>query len=139
MLMYYDARPCGMNGMYSTDFVFERLKGYYPFYMFNQLYKLDNAVEVARESEDVWAVAAKGDEQNAMIAYYSDNDNAPAKTVKVEFQNVTNANGVKLEYYCLDADHDCELVREEIFTATDFAAYVKMPVHSTYLLKVIPL
>ena len=32
-----------------------------------------------------------------------------------------------------------EIVREEIFTANDFAAYVKMPVHSTYLLKVIPL
>ena len=138
-LMYYDARPCGMNGLFCTDFVFERLKGYYPFYMFNQLYKQENAVEVARESADVWAVAAKGEEQNVMLSYYQDDDTAPEKTVKVEFKNVENANGVRLEYYCLDAEHDCELVREEIFTATEFAAYVKMPRWSTYLLKAVPL
>ena len=35
-LMFYDARPCGMNSMFNTDFVFERLKGYYPFYMFHK-------------------------------------------------------------------------------------------------------
>ena len=44
MLMYYDARPCGMNGMFSTDFVCDRLKGYYPFYMFNALYQLGTEV-----------------------------------------------------------------------------------------------
>ncbi|MBQ4086215.1 MAG: hypothetical protein IJC54_06560, partial [Clostridia bacterium] len=37
MLMYYDARPCGMNGMFSTDFICDCLKGYYPFRMFNEL------------------------------------------------------------------------------------------------------
>ena len=138
-LMYYDARPCGMNGLFSTDFVFERLKGYYPFYMFNQLYKLDSAVEVDRESEDVWAAAAKGDEQNVMISYYNDDDNAPEKTVKVEFKNVENKNGVRLEYYCLDENRDCELVREEIFTSSDFASYIKMTLCSTYLLKIVSL
>ena len=136
-LMFYDARPCGMNSLFCTDFVFERLKGYYPFYMFNQLYKLDNAVEVERDSEDVWAVAATGNEQSVMLAYYQDDDTAPEKTVKVEFKNVENKNGVKLEYYCLDETHDCELVREEIFTATEFAAYIKMPRCSTYLLKIV--
>ena len=136
-LMFYDARPCGMNSLFSTDFVFERLKGYYPFYMFNQLYVQDNAVEVQRESEDVWAVAAAGEEQNVIISYYSDDDTFGEKTVKVEFKNVKNENGVRLEYYCLDGDHDCELVREEIFTASDFAAYIKMPLFSTYLLKIV--
>ena len=136
-LMFYDARPCGMNSMFSTDFIFERLKGYYPFYMFNQLYKLDEAVKVERNSEDVWAVAAKGDEQNVMLSYFNDDDNAPEKTVKVEFKNVNNQNGVRLEYYCLDESHNCELVREEIFTSTEFAAYIKMPLHSTYLLKIV--
>lgn len=46
---------------------------------------------------------------------------------------------MRLEYYLLDENHDGELVREEIFTATDFAAYVKMPLHSVYLLKAVPL
>ena len=136
-LMFYDARPCGMNSMFCTDFVFERLKGYYPFYMFNQLYKLNEAVAVERDTEDVWAVGAKGNEQNVMISYYNDDDNAPEKTVKVEFKNVENANGVRLEYYCLDEDHDCEIVREEVFTSNEFSAYIKMPIHSTYLLKIV--
>ena len=138
-LMYYDARPCAMNGLFSTDFVFERLKGYYPFYMFNQLYRQEKAVAVERESADIWAVAAKGTEQNVMLTYYNDDDSSPAKDVKVTFQNVENKNGVRLEYYCLDANHDAELVREEIFTATEFAAYIKMPLFSTYLLKIIAL
>ncbi|MBE6594679.1 MAG: hypothetical protein E7644_02650 [Ruminococcaceae bacterium] len=138
-LMYYDARPCAMNGLFSTDFVFERLKGYYPFYMFNQLYRQEKAVAVEREGDDVWAVAAKGTEQNVMLTYYNDDDNAPAKDVKVTFQNVENKNGVRLEYYCLDANHDAELVREEIFTATEFAAYIKMPLFTTYLLKIVAL
>ena len=119
--------------------MFERLKGYYPFYMFNQLYKLDQAVEIERESDDVWAVAARGEEQNVMLAYYQDDDSAAEKTVRVEFKNVNNPNGVKLEYYCLDESHDCELVREEIFTSTDFAAYIKMPRNTTYLLKILQL
>ena len=135
-LMYYDARPCAMNGLFSTDFVFERLKGYYPFYMFNQLYLQEKAVAVERESADVWAVAAKGTEQNVMLTYFNDDDASPEKTVKVSFKNVENKNGVRLSYYCLDADHDAELVREEIFTATEFAAYIKMPLFSTYLLKI---
>ena len=104
--------------------------------MFNQLYKQGNAVAVERNSADVWAAAAKGEEQNVMLSYFNDDDNAPAKDVKVTFQNVENANGVKLEYYLLDADHDAEPVREEIFTATEFSAYLKMPLFSTYLLKI---
>ena len=138
-LMYYDARPCGMNGMYCTDYIFECLKGYYPFYMFNQLYRQGEAVEIERASADVWAAAAKGEAHCVMLSYYSDNDSAPEKTVKVELCNVEHESGVRLEYYCLDKDHDCELVREEIFTASSFAAYIKMPLHSTYLLKVSPL
>ena len=138
-LMFYDARPCGMNSLFSTDFVYERLKGYYPFYMFNQIYQLDQAVEVKRESSDVWAVGGKGEEQNVMLSYYTDDDNAPEKTVKVEFKNVSNTGTVKLEYYCLDENHDCEIVREEIFTSSNFASYIKMPRCSTYLLKIVRL
>ena len=48
MLMYYDARPCAMNGMFATDYVCDLLKGYYPFRMFNELYKLDHAVKAVK-------------------------------------------------------------------------------------------
>ncbi len=138
-LMFYDARPCGMNSLFRTDLICDRLKGYYPFYMFNQLYKLKNSVEVSYEGESVWAAAAKGDEQNVMLSYFDDNDNTPTKRVRVEFNNVENKNGVRLEYYCLDQEHDAELVREEIFTAENFACYLDMPLYSTYLLKIVPI
>ena len=138
-LMFYDARPCGMNSLYSTDCISRCLKGYYPFYMFNQLYKLGNQAETVCESTDVWAIGAKGgdmSEQNVMLAYYNDNDASPEKDIKVTFKNVENKNGVRLEYYLLDAENDARLVREEIFTAREFSSYIKMPVYTTYLLKI---
>ncbi len=138
-LMYYDARPGGMNGMFETAITSRTLKGYWPFVMFNDLYKQKTAVPIIRESADVWAAAAKGEEQNLMLAYYNDDDNAPEKDIKIEFKNVKNTNKVKLEYYCVDQEHNLDIVREEIFTATEFASYLKMPLHSSWLLKIIPL
>ncbi len=137
MLMYYDARPSGMNGMFNTDRPTEKLKGYYPFYMFNTLYKQDNAVKAESDDIDVYVAGAKGDEQNVMLSYFNDDDNSPEKEVKVEFKNVANDGKVKLEYYILDEKHDCELVREEIFTSTEFSAYIKLPVYTTMLLKIV--
>ncbi len=43
--MYYDARPCTMNGMFHTDFL-SSLKGYYPFKMFGELYRMGENVPV---------------------------------------------------------------------------------------------
>ena len=141
MLMYYDARRGGMNGMFDTDIISILLKGYYPFYMFNCLYAQKNQVEATvSEADDVWVAAALGDEGAVMATYYNDDDNAPAeKEVKVTFKNVKAPHGVRLEYYLHGKDNDCELLREEIFTAEQFSAYVKMPLNSTYLFKVIKL
>ena len=138
-LMFYDARPGGMNSLFCTDMICECLKGYYPFYMFNQLYKLGDQVKTASDDAQIWACAASGDEQNVMLSYYTDDDSAPAKEVKVTFNNVNNPAGVRLEYYCLDEEHDGALVREERFTAESFASYITLPLHSTYLLKIVPL
>ena len=136
-LMYYDARPGGMNGLFKTDMICETLKGYYPFYMFNSLYKDGTHVESQRESDDIWAAGAKGDGKSAMIAYYNDVDASPVKDVKVTFKNVNSKNGVRLEYYLLDENNDCTLIREEIFTASEFSAYLKMTNFSTYLFKIV--
>jgi hypothetical protein len=105
--------------------------------MFNQLYKLDHAVKVERDDINVYVAGAVGDEQNVMISYFNDDDNLGDKEVKVEFKNVANDGKVKLEYYVLDENHDCELVREEIFTSTEFSAYIKLPIYTTMLLKIV--
>ena len=138
-LMYYDARPCGMNGLFSTDMICEVLKGYYPFYMFNQLYTLGTQVE-GTSDDAVWCCGAKGKGmQNAIVSYYDDNDGAQNKDVKITFKNVENPNGVRLEYYLLDQDHDCTIVREEIFTANEFSVYLNMSNFSSYMFKIIQL
>ena len=138
-LMFYDARPCAMNSMFATDFVCDRLKGYYPFWMFNKLYTQSAAVPVVTEGDCVFAAAAKGGEHNVMLSYFDDDDTAPAREVKVNFKNVTNEGGLRLTYYLLDETHDATPVREEIFTATDFSAYLTLPLHGTYLLQLQPL
>ena len=71
-----------------------------------------------------------------MLSYYNDDAGTPEKTVEIAFRNAKNTEKVRLQYYCLDETHDCELVKEEIFSANDFSAYIKMPLYSTYLLKI---
>ena len=132
MLMYYDARPCGMNGMFSTDLVCDALKGYYPFKAFGQLYRLGTSVMTETEN-DLYAVAAKnGDEAAIMAVRFDDDDAAEDKNVKIE---VVGANGVAAEYYLLDENHDLELVREEIFGGDSFKTVLKFPKTGLYLIK----
>jgi hypothetical protein len=107
--------------------------------MFNQLYTQDLAVFTELDGENIWAAAAAGDEQNVMLSYYNDDISSPEKTVRIEFKNVKNTDKVRLQYYCLDENHDCELIREEIFSGNHFSAYIKMPLYSTYLLKISPI
>ncbi len=135
LLMYYDARPCGMNGLFSTDLVCDRLKGYYPFQMFNELYKLDCAVAV-EAAAPLYAVAAKGETRAAaMLVHFSDDDATPAKTVKLDLSGFAAPNGVKVSYSLLDANHDSELTREEIFTGERFSAILELPLFGVSLVE----
>ena len=75
MLMYYDARPTGFNGLF--DYYTSRpLKGYYPIKMFSKLYELGNQIECKNDMTDVYALGAVNDSNNAafMIARYEDDD-----------------------------------------------------------------
>ena len=140
MLMYYDARPCGMNGMFSTDNVTDLLKGYYPFKMFHELYKIGNSVAVESDDSRIYVSAASDAKSTAaMITYYDDEEKEAGQTVKVHLQNVPNDGALKVEFYLLDQEHDMELVREEITTAKDFAVYLKLPLFGTYLVKLLPI
>ena len=135
MLMYYDARPCGMNGLFCTDFVNECLKGYYPFRMFNELYKLDECVMTASDSDEIYVCAAKSRSEAAvMFTYFSDDDSAKSKTVKVDLSSFGNA---KAEIYLLDSENDMSLVKEEILTAEKSCITLELPLFSTYFIKLI--
>ena len=82
---------------------------------------------------------SNGRDSAVMITHYSDNDETPAEQVKVSFENVKSENGVRVEYYLLDDDHDATLVREETFTAESFAANLNMKLFDTYLVKIVAL
>lgn len=133
MLMYYDARPCGMNGMFKQE-TYECLKGYYPFVMFDALAKLGTQIPTEYSAENIYNCAATNGENHAvMLTHYNDDDNAPAKQVKLNF--VKNGGALKASYYLLDETHDLTLMREEIFTAESFGTYLDMPIHSSVLIK----
>ncbi len=136
MLMYYDARPCGMNGMFNTDLVCDVLKGYYPFKMFNTLYKLGQEVETT-DDEHLYACAATDGEVGAvMLTHYCDDDEAAPREVKIDFSGFKHENGVKLTWYILDNEHDLTLMKEELFGGDTFSSYVKMPLFTSLLIKI---
>lgn len=138
MLMYYDARPCAMNGMFTTDYVCERLKGYYPFRMFNEFVKLGESVKTESVCDKLFSCAAKGENSMAFVVSYfddNDNDNADEMDVKISFENMGSKKR-KVSYYLLDENHNEELVRDETVTGESISSYLKMPLFSAYLIKI---
>lgn len=133
MLMYYDARPSGFNGMFNTDIVSIRLKTYYSMKMFNELYKLETCVEKPEVNADnIYICAAKGSGKDAlMMVHYSDNDADSAKTVNVKLEGMDNGKTVKC--YLLDSEHDMELMCERKLDENN-EIQLEMPLHSVYLL-----
>lgn len=138
LLMYYDARPCGMNGMFATDFVCDKLKGYYPFWMFGKLYRLGEAVPVESDDPEIMLCGAKStDCAAAMITYYRDTDTAPEKEVRLTFAGLS-AGAHKVAFYLLDAEHDAVLTREEIVTGQTVSFYLKMRLFTTIFVDIAP-
>ncbi|NLB82533.1 MAG: hypothetical protein GX800_13200 [Clostridiaceae bacterium] len=133
MLMYYDARPCGMNGMFNTDLVCDLLKGYYPFLMFNSLYKLDKSALVETDDNNIFACAAVSDDKKemaAMVVYYDDNDDATAKEVKLSGLSTDGTT----ELFILDKDRSMEKLESYTIDSENNLCF-KMPLCSVCLIK----
>ena len=102
MLMYYDARPTGFNGLWDM-YAYEELKGYYAFYTFANLYDLGTQVENISDDENIYVVAAKnGESVGAVVTYYTENDNENSKIVTV---NIDGWDMTKAKIYLLDASN----------------------------------
>ncbi len=135
MLMYYEARPCAMSGIFVTDMPWKTRKAYYSFKMFNELYKLGTAVEISGDSKTIFGCAAANDEKCAvMFSHFSADENATPETVKVDMSGFSCENGVKAQYYLIDEEHNLELVKEEMLTGDSFAATVELPLYSSCLI-----
>ena len=134
MLMYYDARPCGMNGLFQTD-TLEPLKGYYSIKSFSDLTDLGTHVKTEQADNIYSAAATDGKNGAILLTHFNDDDETPAEELKLEIKNFPVGNAIRAEYYLLDETHDMKLMREETFTASDFAAYLDLPNFTSYLVK----
>ena len=95
MLMYYDARPTAMNGMWDF-YTFRPLKGYYPFLMYSKLHSLGTSVAYSTEDKDIYVSAAKnGEKLGAMIVHYAEDDSKKGKKVTVNIEGAT-LDGAKI-------------------------------------------
>jgi len=104
MLMYYDARPCTLNGLFDF-YTFEKLKGYYPFPMFSKLYRLGTQVQAESDRDNIYVAAASDGEKNAvMISYFTNDTEAEPEIIKLD------ASGEPFTVSLLDDTHDAECV-----------------------------
>ncbi len=133
MLMYYDARPCAFNGMFAPYIAAIALKGYYPFLMFNALYKLGKATEIGGASDTVKLAAATDGEGKCavMLTYFDDDAAAAAKDIILTLEGLPAGKTAKL--FLLDEAHDMEEVKT--LPAGD-AIDLHMTLYSTYLITI---
>ncbi len=102
MLMYYDARPCAMNGMWDF-YTFRPLKGYYPFFIYANLYELGNSVSYETDDPDIYISAATdGKSSRAMVVYYAEDDSKMGKKVTINL-NGADLDGAKI--FVVDANN----------------------------------
>ena len=138
MLMYYDARPCGMNGLFEAE-TYRPLKGYYPFVMFRDLKALGEWIPTDSGDPDVYSCAAEdceGKSAAVMLTNYSDRDDAPEKEIEVKFAGFDGP--CEAEVYLLDAEHDLAPVSVQRFSAgsESFSVLVGLGLYGTALVKV---
>lgn len=135
-MMYYDAMPGTWNSMFDTYFL-TPMKGYYPFKMFGQMYRMGEQISAASDDNDVYAVAARGDGTMGVMATYFDNDdNAPEKEMTVVLDHLPSDGMKTVEYYLLDAEHDMVLYRTDRTTAGQLQTVLPLGLYTTWYIKV---
>ena len=137
MLMYYDARPTAWNGLFDFSQLGKcTLKGYYPFVMFNTLYRLGESVAVAWEEPNLYACAARNETDGALVlTHFNDTDQSEPKDITLELCGYGNENGTELEIYLLDEEHDLTLKESIVFYGDRLLWKTKLPNFTSYLLK----
>lgn len=106
MLMYYDTCPsyfCGAFDLYTC----EPLKGYYPLKWYGMFYDMQAQIKCQTEINDIYTLCGcdKNNKTLTIVTYYTDDDYAANKTVKLDFSRPG-----KYQVYLLDQQHNSELV-----------------------------
>ena len=124
MLMYYDTRPSVFNGAFDY-YTCEPLKGYYAFKWYGKLYDMKYEIRANNSIKDVYSLcgADADNKLTAIVTYYTDDDEAEEKCVRVDL-----GKAGKYNIYCVDEEHNGEL------TATTDDIVLKMKPNSFFLI-----
>ena len=136
MLMYYDARPDEFwNGMFDMMAVGRVLKGYYPFPMFNTLYRLGRCVEVSADA-NAYLCAAKSDNEGAIVmTHFNDDDSTLPQSFALDVNGFGGENGVEVETFILDKTRNLESLGKMTYYADRFSLQLSVPNFTSYLFK----
>ena len=135
LLMYYDARPMtNWNGMFDmTQIEHSTLTGYYPFPMFNVLYRMGTEVSSSADDPTLFVCAARDGEGAAVVlTHYNEEDDTEKKPVCVELMGL--GERTEAEFYLLDDDHRLTLTQKLTFCGERFAWEIDVPNHTSYLI-----
>ena len=137
MLMYYDARPNEFwNGMFDDTVIGRILKGYYPFPMFDKLYRLGSCCEVTASEEGAYICAAKNDNEAAvLVTHFNDDDSTKPQKFTIELCGFGSECGTELELYLLDESHNVESVLSLTYFGERFDLTLDLPNFTSYLIK----
>ena len=137
MLMYYDARPNEFwNGMFDDMVVGRTLKGYYPFPMFNSLYRLGTCVKASSDIDGGYICAAKSETEAAiLVTHFNDDDSTAPKEFSIDISNFGSDIGTDVEAYVLDETHNNTLVWKATYYGERFSLELNFPNFTTYLIK----
>lgn len=113
MLMYYDARPCVMNGMFDF-YTFRARKCYYPFIAFAELVDLGTQVAMTDGVPNVFTLAAsdgKGAFGTMVCVFAEDDSDREPREIEL---SVKGGDFVGAKCRILDEDRDLEEVPLEL-------------------------
>ena len=107
MLMYYDARPCTLNGLFDSRSQ-KPFKGYYSFLLFSKLYKLGKHVKTETDDERIYAVAAANEGKEAVLfSYFTNDETATTESVTVKFEG---GSADSYAFIVLDNEYNAERI-----------------------------
>lgn len=122
MLMYYDARPTGMNGLFDY-YTLEPLKGYYPFLIYSRLKDIGTEAESVSDDGTVYSVCAyDGYRAAIMLTYYSEDDDVLNKSVTITAEGFDLDNA---RVYITDEENTMSLYPVRTFENNTLTLFLK--------------
>ena len=139
MLMYYDARPCGMNGIFQTD-TLAPLPAYTAFRFFSTVRALGDAVRVSQNYEEglYGAAAFRGGRGAVLLSRFSDEDGEGVKEVSLSLRHAGAQGKIKVSLFTVGPDNRPQKFREEILSAEEGAVILSLPQFSVILAEIEP-